>query len=70
MLLKDPLKETTLPSLHYDAIIPVRGNLTSGAIVVFIFIKVAEATIYPFLACAPIGASKLSYFKPPRTGTT
>ena len=45
-------------------------NLTLGAIAVFILIKLAEAMIYTFLASAPIGASKLSFFKPLRTGTT
>ena len=45
-------------------------NLTLGAIAVFILIKLAEAMIYTFLACVPIGASKLSFFEPLRTGTT
>ena len=45
-------------------------NLTSDAIVVFILIKLAEAMIYTFLACVPIGASKLSFIKPLRTETT
>ena len=33
-------------------------------------IKLAEAMIDMLLACAAIGASKLSFFKPLRTGTT
>ena len=37
-------------------------DLTSDIIVVFILIKLAEAMIYTFLACAPIGTSKLSFF--------
>ena len=37
-------------------------NLTSNIMVVFILIKPAEAMIYTFLAFAPIGASKLSFF--------
>ena len=36
-------------------------------IVDLILIKLTEAMIYTFLACAPIGASKLSLFKPLRT---
>ena len=38
-------------------------NLTLDSILVFILVKLAEAMIYTFLACAPIGASKLSFFK-------
>ena len=45
-------------------------HMTSDAIVVFILIKLVEAMIYTFLACVPVGASKFSFIKPLRTGTT
>ena len=36
----------------------------------FHFIKLEEVVIYTFLACTPIGAGKLLFFKSLTTGTT
>jgi len=64
----------TLPLLCYDAKISVGKSILNlmldAIIVVFTLIKLGEAMIYTFLVCVPIGASKLSFFKPLRTETT
>ena len=55
---------------YFHCCVMMQKYLSGEDVVVFILIILAEAMIYTFLVCARIEVSKLSFFKPLRTGKT